>query len=307
MNLLELQRRMVQDVRRPLTLDYEMQQTDEAGHSLEEIAAAYIKPNAQLTSFERLEIYNRQYWFRVIAAVSEDYPALNAVLGTKKFDALILAYLQETPSTSWTLRDLSARLPVFLSAHPEFAGRQHRLSVDVARLEWAYVEAFDSRHVAPLTAAEIQTIGPESKVSLQPHIRLLDLHYPVDELVLAVHQSTPESDIVSNAAAERKSRKKQNIPAVKRERTYLAVHRFDDSVYYRRLEREPWMLLRALDKGASIAESITEAFAKSRLTAQEQASLLQETFAHASELGWLCPLLADDRTSRGCRNVDRNE
>lgn len=294
MNLLELQRRMVQDVRRPLTTDYEMQPSDEDGHSIEEIAATYIKPNAQLTSFERLEIYNRQYWFRVIAAVSEDYPALNAVLGPKKFDALIQAYLQVTPSTSWTLRDLSSQLPEFLNLHAEFAGRRFRLAVDVAKLEWAYVEAFDGRQMAPLAAAEIQVIGPDSKVSLQPHIRLLDLQYPVDELVLAVHQSIPESDIVSNAAAERKPRSKQSIPAVRRERIYLAVHRFDNSVYYRRMERESWMLLHALDRGASIAESITEAFTKSRLTGQEQASLLQETFAHASELGWLCPIHVDD-------------
>ena len=45
-------------------------------YRLREIAGRYIKPNDRLTSFERLEIYNRQYWFRVIAAVSEDFPAL---------------------------------------------------------------------------------------------------------------------------------------------------------------------------------------------------------------------------------------
>src|SRR5277367_7111194 len=111
MNLLEFQRRMSEDVMRPLTAGLEMRATTEQGAPMEEIAASYIKPNASLTSFERLEIYNRQYWFRVIDAVSEDYPALSAVLGPKKFDALVLAYLKETPSISWTLRDLSAKLP----------------------------------------------------------------------------------------------------------------------------------------------------------------------------------------------------
>ncbi len=28
----------------------------------------FIKPNDRLTSFERLEIYNRHYWFRVLSA-----------------------------------------------------------------------------------------------------------------------------------------------------------------------------------------------------------------------------------------------
>jgi hypothetical protein len=299
MNLLELQRRMVEDVRRPLSEDYQMQRTDADGQSVEQIASSYIKPNASLTSFERLEIYNRQYWFRVIDAVSEDYPAISAVLGTEKFDALLLDYLKETPSISWTLRDLSGKLPEFLNAHPMLAGRKLRLAVDVARLEWAYIEAFDGRQFAPLTADDIQSISPDSKVSLQPHIRLLDLYYPVDEIVLAVHKATPESDIVSNAAVERKPRSRAEIPRVRKERIYLAVHRYDNSVYYRRIKREAWRLLRALGRGTSIAESIPEAFVRTRLTGEEQTTLLQETFAHASELGWLCPIPEDDEKING--------
>lgn len=289
MNLLELQRRMAEDVRRPLTADRRMQRFDGEGHSIEEIAGGYIMPNERLTSFERLEIYNRQYWFRMIDAVSEDYPALNAVLGSKKFDALILAYLNETPSTSWTLRNLSGGLPKFLALSPALGGRRHQLAVDVARLEWAYIEAFDGRQLVPLTSEDLQTIGPESRISLQPHIQLLDLYYPVDELVLAVHKTTPESDIVSNAAKERRTENQRKAPSVQRQRTYLAVHRYDDSVYYRRIERATWMLLKALSCGASIAESIDEAFAHSRMKDDERTSFLQETFAHASELGWLCP------------------
>ncbi len=119
MTLLELQRRMAEDVRRPLTADFEMQETTDDGASVGAIAASYISPNNRLSSFERLEIYNRQYWFRLISAVSEDFPTLNALLGPKRFDSLILAYLNENPSTSWTLRDLGAKLPRFLDAHAD--------------------------------------------------------------------------------------------------------------------------------------------------------------------------------------------
>ncbi len=140
MTLLELQRRMAEDVRRPLTADFEMQETTDDGASVRAIAASYISPNDRLSSFERLEIYNRQYWFRLISAVSEDFPTLSALLGQHRFDSLILTYLNENPPTSWTLRDLSGKLPSFLEAHPEFTGRRQRLAVDVARLEWAYVE-----------------------------------------------------------------------------------------------------------------------------------------------------------------------
>lgn len=289
MNLLELQRRMAQDVRRPLTADYQMQRAAEDGRSMEAVAASYIAPSATLSASERLEIYNRQYWFRVIGAVTEDYPALQAVLGSRRFDALILAYLRETSSTSWTLRDLGAKLPSFLAKHPEFAGRQYRLAVDVVNLEWAYVEAFDGLSLASLSSEDMSVLEPGSKLSLQPHLRLLTLDYPVDELVLTVRQEAPESEIVSSAVSERSSKKHAKLPPMHKRKRYLAVHRVEGVVYYRAIDCEAYLLLRALRNGASIEIAVSKAFEGSKLSEKKQASLMQQYFAHAAELGWLCP------------------
>jgi len=293
MTLLELQRRMAEDVRRPLTADFGMQQQTEDGQSISELAATYVKPNDRLTSFERLEIYNRQYWFRVIGAVSEDYPALNAVLGSKRFDNLVLGYLKENPSTSFTLRNLGARLPVWLEDHPEFAPTRHGLVLDVARLEWAYVESFDRAAVAPLTLEDFAGLGADTRLSLQPHLQLLDLKYPVDELVLAVHQATPPSDIMSNAVSRRKQRSSPRLPRMRRSPVSLAVHRFENSVYYRRIDHEAFLLLSALQRRSTLAEAIDAAFAGSKLSSEEQAGKIQEIFAHAAELGWFCRKPAD--------------
>src|ERR1700721_3206304 len=243
------------------------------------MCASYISPNERLSSFERLEIYNRQYWFRLVSVVSEDFPTLNAVIGTKRFDALILAYLHGNPSTSWTLRDLGARLPEFLEAHPEFGGRRHRLAVDVAKLEWAYVEDFDRKQLEPLATEEALTVGPKSRLFLQPHLQLLELAYPVDNLVLAVKKGMPETDIVSGAASQHASRRRGDAPPVRQDRIYLAVHRFNDYVYYRRIERESVALLSALGAGTSVAEAVTRAFEKSKLTPDDQADLLGDSSA----------------------------
>ena len=290
MNLLELQRRMSEDVTRPLTADFQTQSETEDGRSMHELAATYVKPNDRLSSFDRLEIYNRQYWFRTIAAVSEDYSALEAVVGRKKFDSLVLAYLQENPSTSFTLRNLGAKLPQWLESHPEFSPRRHRLALDVARLEWAYVEAFDSATHPPLTESGFAGLTGDSTLSLQPHLQLLALSYPVDELVLAVHQASPTVDIVSNAVTERRERHRLRLPPMRRATTYLAVHRFADSVYYRRLEREAYLLLAALQQKHSLGDAIEAAFAGCALTASEQASMIQHYFAHTAELGWFAAL-----------------
>jgi hypothetical protein len=287
-NLLDLQRRMAEDVMRPLTPDFQMQTATSDGGSTQELANRYIKPNDRLSSFERLEIYNRQYWFRVIGAVSEDFPAIGAVLGAKKFDSLILAYLRENPSTSFTLRNLSSKLPQWLESHPEFAPRRHRLLLDVARLEWAYVEAFDSAEYAPLTTADFADLSAESKLFLQPHLQLLDLSYPVDELVLAVHQQTPPTDIMSNAVTKRKQVKQARLPRMRRFPVHLAVHRFENSVYYRRIDHEAFLLLSALQTGSPLGQALEVAFASSSLAPGNQAGKIQEYFGHASHLGWFC-------------------
>jgi hypothetical protein len=287
-NLLELQRRMAEDVMRPLTSDLQMQPSTLDGRSTHELVGDYIKPNELLSSFDRLEIYNRQYWFRVIGAVAEDFPALNALMGEKLFDRLILAYLRENPSTSFTLRNLGSKLPQWLENHPEFAPNRRELLLDVARLEWAYVEAFDGADSAPLTVSDFSDLSAESKLSLQPHLQLLDLRYPVDELVLAVHRETGPSDIMSNAVSERKSVKRTRLPKMRRCAVPLAVHRYENSVYYRRIDHEAYVLLSQLQEGASLSVALEAAFRNSGMTAAEQAGKIQEYFAHAAELGWFC-------------------
>ena len=62
--LVELQRRMAAAVMEPLAHDDVMRKSRRDGTNMADEAAAFIKPSDALTSFERLEIYNRQYWFR---------------------------------------------------------------------------------------------------------------------------------------------------------------------------------------------------------------------------------------------------
>jgi hypothetical protein len=254
----------------------------------QEIAESYVKPNDRLSSFDRLEIYNRQYWLRVIAAISEDFSALRAVVGVRRFEDLVLAYLRENPSTSFTLRTLGAKLPQWLAAHPELSSQRHQLAVDVAELEWAYIEAYDGAAVAPLEQADFVHLSGDSTLMLQPHLQLLALSYPVDEVVLAVHQANPGVDIVSNAVSERRHAKRFQLRSIRRAPTWLAVHRFADVVYYRRLDQEAYLLLSALRRRNTLAEAIALAFASSKLTGEEQAMKIQHYFAHAAELGWFC-------------------
>src|SRR5271165_4432621 len=118
MKLMQLQRTMARAVMQPLTSSERMQRRAPDGGPMKRYASRFIKPNDRLTSFERLEIYNRQYWFRVLSALSEDFPGLRAIIGERRFEKLAIAYLLDCPSRSFTMRNLGSRLEAWLRAHP---------------------------------------------------------------------------------------------------------------------------------------------------------------------------------------------
>ena len=71
-----LQRLALKAITRPLAPGDRMQRTWEDGRPTREVVEAFIKPNDRVTSLERLEIYNKQYWFRVLDCLHDDYPGL---------------------------------------------------------------------------------------------------------------------------------------------------------------------------------------------------------------------------------------
>jgi hypothetical protein len=289
MTLLELERRMAEAVMLPLARDEKMQRKARNGGSMKTEAAAFIKPNSRLTSFERLEIYNRQYWFRIISAFAEDFPGLAAVISQAAFDRLTRAYLAECPSQSFTLRNLGSQLEAWIERHPDYAGRKFALALDVVRLEWAYIEAFDNAEERALTLADMAQLDGESQLSLQPHLRLLHLAHAVDDFVIEVHRQQGSQGVASNAISEAKHSRRRRPPlSLNREEIFLCVHRYENAVYYKRLEREEYHLLLALGEESTLGEALDRAFVSSRLTEEERPARVQTWFANWAELGWFC-------------------
>src|ERR1700722_12862355 len=224
MNLLAIQRQMAAAVMTPLTPNERMRLLAPNGRSLRAVANKIIKPNDRLTSFERLEIYNRQYWFRVLSGFAEDFPGLRAVLGTRAFDKVAEAYLQDCPSTSFTMRNIGSKLEPWLRKHPKFAGPRQHLALDMVRLEWAEINAFDGKRENPLTPADLADPHPAKlRLRWQPYITLLDLKYPVDDLLLAVRKGAEDVSVASNAMSERhKTKRVKAVASMKPGQIFLA-------------------------------------------------------------------------------------
>lgn len=255
-----------------------------------EADAEYIKPNNRLTSVERLEIYSRSYWYRILDSLYDDFPGLRAVLGERAFHLLSRAYLADCPSRSFTLRNLGSRLEDWLRRNPQYAGSRYALALDMVRLEWAHIEAFDNATEKVLGPEDLLELGPRFRAALQPYIRLLALQYPVDDLRIQVNRASDERGAASNTALKRKHRQMTSrVNRSKPEQIFLAVHRLNYMVYYRRIDAEEYRLLTALGDGLPIGRAIPYAFENSPASAEEQQSVLATWFAAWAQLGWLCP------------------
>lgn len=286
--LAELQRQLAAVIMTPLAADEGMRESTLDGRSTRAIAERIIAPNSQLEAFDRLELYNQQYWYRVLDSLAEDFTSLRALLGSRSYDQLAIAYLSAHPSRSFTLRNLGSGLPQWLAGHAEFAGRRHKLAIDVAKIEWAFIEAFDSAELSALSATEAIHLGADSRVRLQPHLRLVAMKYPADELVLDAQQRERTQPSEAGRIEEREELKPLKLTALRGKPTWLAVHRVDFNVYFKRIAKEEFGILAALESGSSIGEAIQRGFNGSRIPPSNRAANLRAWFENWAELGWLC-------------------
>jgi hypothetical protein len=300
--LLEFQRTMARAVMQPMsgrdTMKHEAYyEANRETYCENRDAVALVKPNSRLSSVERLDIYRRSYWSRVLDAFSEDFPGVRALLGAKRFDRLRLRYMADCPSESFTMRNLGKHLTAWMERNPTLAGANYGIALDMARLEWAQVESFDAAEHKPLSPADVAALTPESRLRLQPHLRLIEVWHEVDALLIAVRQAAQRNGGRRRGAGQKRiaGAKSAALSAALSANTaaisvpvYLAVHRFELVVHYKRLDAEKFRLMSALAKGECIADAAEIAYGESPLTAEECQQHIQRSFALFAALGWFC-------------------
>src|SRR5260370_23795834 len=222
--------------------------------------------------------------------MGEDFPGLEGVVGGQRFESMCKAYLAECPSRSFTLRNLGAHLETWLRQNPSWIRNKRVLALDMVRLEWADIEAFDGQAKLALRSENLnEIVGPNLQLSIQPYVQILELHYPVDDLLLEVKDGDGTADFASNAVYDRRKRSRvRAVAKLKPAQIFLAVHRLDFSAYFRRIEPEEFALLNALRSGKTIERAIGLAFRKSSVPAADRAAFVQHSFQTWAALGWFC-------------------
>jgi len=288
-DLLAWQRTMYAAITRPLAPGDRTQRRWFDGSSTAAAVAKLVKPSRTLRPIERVEIYNRMYWFRLLDSMAQDFPGLRALLGEKRFWPLMESYLTACPSRSFTLRDLGSRLERFIASEPNLVAPHGAAARDLVRFEWAQVVAFDGPSKPRLKKSQLAGLPADKlRFSLQPYLTLLTCRHPVDEYVLAVKRDGALRTEASNAIAARMESAARSAQLKRGAMLHIAVHRLDNQLYYKRVEPEAARLLRAIKAGRTLAEACARAFGCSKLKPADQAKKIRSWFALWMRLGWLC-------------------
>jgi hypothetical protein len=252
------------------------QHIDVTTPSVEEV----ITRSSTLTSIERLQIYGNAYYARLLECLRDEYPALAHAVGESAFAAFAFGYLQRYPSRSYTLAELGAKFPQYLSEtrptadcdadKPEWSD----FLIDLASLERTYSELFDGPGAEGqklLQADDLLAIPPElwPQARLIPVecLRLMSFRFPVHVYATAVRRhETPDIPV----AAE----------------TYLAITRRDFIVRRAPLSRIGFALLDALVAGENVEAAIRRAADLVDGKLDELSANMQQWFQNWSAAGY---------------------
>jgi len=257
----ELQRLFGESIVREAPLE----ESDEARSAAEEVAAG----SHRLSPLAQLSVYREQFWIRHVGCLAEDYATLQALLGETGFETLVAAYLGAHPPTKFRLRDLGERLPSFVAERSPWA--EDALLADVARVEWAFVDAYDAADAPPLDAASLGGVAEDAwsgaRLTFHPSLQPLALRHPANDLRIAF-------------------RTQQRVERPEPADTFLVIYRRDLLLYAEALDELAFALLTRLMAGETLGEA-GERVGQSSGRGAEVEAKIGEWFARWASLGWL--------------------
>jgi hypothetical protein len=232
--------------------------------TLKEDILAHIEPSNTLTALQRLAIYQRGYYARLVQCMEGQFKALCHALGRELFDDFAREYLELYPSQSPTLSDLGTRFPGYLaSTRPdkEDAEKEEWIDfmVDLAQFEWDLYVVFDA--IGNEGNPYATEACDDDKLSLQPCFSLHTYRFPVS--------------VYYNEVA------RGNDPEIPfRQQCHIAIARKDYSIGIFTLLPAQYTFLSEMKKGATINETLATAASQFNATPEVAAKAWQEWRQH---------------------------
>lgn len=173
-----------------------MQEALFSGKSAVSETDSHVLPSGALNAAQRLAIYQRGYYARLIACLEGQFKALKTALGEELFRDFAREYLRQFPSGSATLADLGTHFVAFLEENRpdrELPEKESWIDfmIELARFEWDLYTVFDRKGSENETQADNST--PDSSLQIQRCLFIHSYHFPVNRYFADIaHDKDPD-------------------------------------------------------------------------------------------------------------------
>ena len=148
---------------RAIDEDSKMNPISPSGVLMEEEAAEHIAPSPTMRPAQRIQIYNQQYWWRLLNTLQESFPLVTRLFGYVDFNRIIgIPYLTKYPPRHWSLAMLGDRLSRWCLE--EYQSEDRELVSQAAELDWAFSCCFTMESVLPSSSRAVSGMNLEKAV-----------------------------------------------------------------------------------------------------------------------------------------------
>jgi hypothetical protein len=137
-----------------------------------------------LSGDRRLQIYRNNTYLNLTAALQTTYPVVQRLVGEGFFRYTAHHYISYHPARSGNLHDFGADFAEFLGHFDAVATLA--FLPDVARLEWAYEQAYYAADQSPLSLDRLAQVPADRyetlKFTLHPAVGLVASAYPIQRI-----------------------------------------------------------------------------------------------------------------------------
>jgi hypothetical protein len=215
-----------------------------SGNSIVDEAARYITPSATLQPWERIQIYNQQYWWRLLDILHENLPFVTRLFGYQDFNELLaIPYLEQYPPDDWSLNTLADRFPQWLAEN--YHENDKQLVHDALLIDIAFNRGFFAEEHPSLKKEDLSTQLLKTPIYLQPAITLFNLPYNLFSFREEILKETDGDHYLSH-------------PLPKLDRTPCSFIIYRDhflNMRWETLEPQAYLLLSQFEKGATFEEA----------------------------------------------------
>ncbi|WP_310618824.1 HvfC/BufC N-terminal domain-containing protein [Flexibacterium corallicola] len=135
-------------------------------------------------SNKRFNVYRNNVMSSLVEALGANFPAIKEMVGEEYFSALAAEFIRAHPPRQPVLSEYGGEFSAFIEAFPPL--KDYAYLKDVAVLEWAWLRAFHSEDVPPLSKDQFAQLDPANlgsvRFAFHPSTFLLSSNYPVATL-----------------------------------------------------------------------------------------------------------------------------